>query len=296
MDRDDRERELIPVEHIPISERIPPIAGSLPKSQALLIFFALVSSILFALLLGWLFEFLSLRGVVNVFVSRLMLLGAWGTGVLIVCLWSWGTNIKAKIPTAIAGSVLLAALLLVLDAWAPKIPTPIPGPLEDPVVHIEPEHDIVWSTHPGQHLGIFTAQFHNTGVPVDVTEIDLKYFLAQKSGGIIIKRLPAVTDPHKGPVQHDTSLPIAIDFNPYMDDIAEVSANFRYGPSLPGVYITARYRRHSDGKDYEISKAYGLLWVPYGDTKKPKGVALFTEGTNMGIPSAAISNATTHTY
>ena len=136
---DDQERKLIPVEHAPISEQHF-IAGSLPESQALLILFALVSSNLFALLLGWLFEFLSLRGVVNVAASRLMLLGAWGTGVLIVCLWAWGTNIKAKIPTTFAGALLLAAMLWGLDAWAPKPVAanakpdvaPAPGPKEPP--------------------------------------------------------------------------------------------------------------------------------------------------------------------
>ena len=44
--------------------------GSLPKSQWLLILFALVSSNLFALLLGWPFEFLSLQGVMNVAASQ----------------------------------------------------------------------------------------------------------------------------------------------------------------------------------------------------------------------------------
>ena len=130
MDKDDQERGLFPVEHVPVSEQAHPIPGPLPKSQGMLILFALVSSNLFALLLGWLFEFLSLRGVVNVAASRLMLFGAWATGALIVCLWAWGTNIKAKIPTAVAGSILLAALLWGLDAWAPKPSMPVPSSRE----------------------------------------------------------------------------------------------------------------------------------------------------------------------
>lgn len=175
---------------------------------------------------------------------------------------------------------IVACLALAGGAsWIHRKIVPIPGPPEEPIVHIEPERDIVWSTLPGQRLGMFTLQLHNTGVPIDITEVRLKYFLAQKSSGVIIKRLPDLIDSHKGLLEHDTSSSISIDLNPYMDEIAELSA--KEGSSLAGVYIVCTFRRHSDGKDFSLSKPYGLFWVPYGDTKKPKGVALFTEGTNM---------------
>lgn len=169
-------------------------------------------------------------------------------------------------------------------------PSPLPGLIEEPVVHIEPERGILWSTNPGQKLGMFTVQLHNTGVPVDISKINLKYFIAQKSSGVIIKRLPDLTDPHKGLLEHDTGFPLSIDFNPYMDEIAEVSANLKEGPSLAGVYVATTYRRHSDGKDFSLSKSYGLLWVSYGDAQKPKGVALYTEGTHMD-DAAPIQNS-----
>jgi len=169
MDKDDQEKELIPVESVP--ERSYSITESLPKSQVLLILFALVSSNLFALLLGWLFEFLSLRGVLNIAASRFMLLGAWGTGVLIVCLWAWGTTIKAKIPTAIAGSVILAALLWGLDAWTPK-----PPPAQAAIT-VDPAHLAFDTTLPKETYSLFVHE--NAGM--EAYSVQIKMTLSQRS-------------------------------------------------------------------------------------------------------------------
>ncbi len=233
--------------------------------------------------LSFLSEFDQTRNIVSLWYSRVWL--SLLCVVIFLAFWLVSGQLLVKHRWAISLSAIAAVLAFVMiDKWAPK-PTPAPVAPEDPIVHIEPERDILWSTHPGQKLEIFTVQFHNTGVPVDVTEIDLKYFIAQKSSGVIIKRLPDVTEQHKGLLQRDGSFPVSIDFNPYTDEISEISSNFKDGPSLAGVYIVASYRRHSDGKDFELSKAYGLFWVPYGDAKKPKGVAIFTVGTNMDEPA-----------
>ncbi len=256
-----------------------------PKNQAWFILFALICSNLFALFIGFVFEFLSLRGVVDVSASRFVLVGAWACGVVIICAFAWGRGIRAKIPTVGGGALLLAILLWGLDAWAPKL-LPVSNTPEEPVIHVEPEGGIVWST--GQTLGVFTIHLHNTGGPVNVQEIEKEYFLAQRSTSIILKRLPSLVDDHKGLLPHEANFPLVINFNPYMDDINEVSANFKEGPSLPGVYIVARLRRQSDGKDFEVHKAYGLLVVPYyGQSPKPHGVALYSEGTNMDTPLGA---------
>jgi hypothetical protein len=147
------------------------------------------------------------------------------------------------------------------------------GRVEDPVLHIEPEREIIWSTQPGQTVGVYTVSLHNTGVAVDVLEISKKYFLAQRGKNLLIKRLPEVTDSHKGLLEHTKSFPILIDFREYLSDIKEVTANFTEGPSRAGVYIVARCRRHIDGKDFTISQAYGLFNF--------QAVAIFTEGTSM---------------
>jgi len=151
---------------------------------------------------------------------------------------------------------------------------------EVPVVHIEPEHKIVWSTGPGQTIGVYIVHIRNTGVAVDVVEIEKKYFLAQRSTGVIMKRLPNIKDSSGGLLEHGKGLAVSIDFNPYMEDIKEVKINFREGPSLPGVYVIAKYRRHSDGRNFQIARAYGLFAVDWADGEL-RGPALFTEGTNM---------------
>jgi hypothetical protein len=117
---DNREKQLIPVPS-QLPQTPPPTIGPPPRNnQWLLILFALLTSNLLALLLGFLFEFASLRNIVDVAASRIMLVGAWAIGVFIVCLIAWRTSIRPKVATAISGSLLLGVLLWGLDAWAPK--------------------------------------------------------------------------------------------------------------------------------------------------------------------------------
>jgi hypothetical protein len=153
--------------------------------------------------------------------------------------------------------------------------------LNTPVVHIEPEGEIVWSTLPGQKLGVFTVQLHNTGTAVDVMEVRKKYFLAQHgNSGVVIKRLPEQTDDHKGLLDKGKSFPLSLDFNPFVDDIAEVTTNFKEGPSRAGVQIIAKFRRHSDGKNFDLSQAYGCFTFNGPDGKLRAG-AIVTVQTTM---------------
>jgi hypothetical protein len=109
---------------------LPPVDPPPPKNQAWLIFYALICSNLFALFVGWIFEFLSLRGVVDVNASRIALFGAWVSGAIIIAAFVWGKGITAKMPTMGGGLVLLAILLWLLDLWAPKpIPVTTPRPI-----------------------------------------------------------------------------------------------------------------------------------------------------------------------
>jgi len=152
------------------------------------------------------------------------------------------------------------------------------NPLQDPVLHFEPERDVVWSTRAdlGQKIGIFDISLHNTGLEdVDVMELSKKYFLAQRGKEIIIKNIRDVTENSKLFIKSKNRLPIHLDFNPYLDTIREVAGNFTEGPSRAGVYIVARCRRHADGKDFTFSKAYGIFNF--------QGPALFTEGSTMDV-------------
>ncbi len=124
---DPEERLPTPVESPQSLQALSPVQRLRGSNQGWLIFFALLSSNMFALLVGWIFEFLSLRGVVNLGASRIALAGAWVSGVVIVAVWVWGKGISAKWPTLIGSSVLLAGLLWGLDMWAPK-PPPTPTP------------------------------------------------------------------------------------------------------------------------------------------------------------------------
>jgi hypothetical protein len=108
---------------------MPPVQPSRPASQLGLILFALVCSNIFALFVTLVFEFLSLRGVVDVSASRFVLVAAWGSGVIIICAFAWGKGIRAKWRTVCGGSLLLAGLLLGLDFWAPK-----------PEIIVDPSH------------------------------------------------------------------------------------------------------------------------------------------------------------
>jgi hypothetical protein len=158
---------------------------------------------------------------------------------------------------------------------------------ENVVLHIEPENGIIWSTKPGQTVGMFNVELLNTGTAVDVLEITKRYFLAQRGLEVLIKRLPQITDPQNGLLAHAGSWTLSIDFRPYMSDIKEVSDNFKAGPSRAGVYIVCRCRRHVDGENFVASQAYGLFAYE-GPDKELHGAAIFTEGSTMDTVPAQI--------
>jgi hypothetical protein len=118
---EDQQRDIVPAEQtveVPLPQ---------PKSQVLLIVFALITSNLFALVVTFLFEFLSLRGIVHLMASRIVLGLAWASGAIVVGLWVWGTGIKAKRRTFATGLLILLFLCVALDQWAPK-PDPNTAP------------------------------------------------------------------------------------------------------------------------------------------------------------------------
>ncbi len=168
---------------------------------------------------------------------------------------------------------LVSAPPISLNAIPPSKPEIV---LHDPVLHIEPENKIVWSTRSdvGRIKGLYTIILHNSGLEdADVMELSQKYFLAQRGTGIIVKSIGNVVRNQPMRLKRKSKLPIHLDFNPYLDTFKEVAANFTEGPSRAGVFILAKVRRHADGKDYTFSRPYGLFNFD--------GVAIFTEGTSM---------------
>jgi len=162
-----------------------------------------------------------------------------------------------------------------LTIVAPPTPAP-PAALLDPIVHIEPENKIVFSTRSdlGQTKGIYNITLNNTGLEdVDVTELLQRFFLAEKGQTIILKRVHDVVSNRQTILKSKGKLPVRLDFNPYLETFKEVAANFAGGPSRAGVYIIAKCRRLADGKDYTFTRSYGLFNFD--------AVAIFTEGTSM---------------
>jgi len=94
--------------------------ADLRQRQGVLIAFALASSNLFGLFLAGLYEFLSLRGVVNVPASRIVLLIVLIVGCVLAGLVVWSLNVHAKKRTVGSCAIMLAFLLYGLDSWAPK--------------------------------------------------------------------------------------------------------------------------------------------------------------------------------
>jgi hypothetical protein len=191
------------------------------------------------------------------------------------------TSLKSAILLVFITTVLIGVLALISFKWVEsnyhesKSHPAAAVPLQEPVIHIEPESEIVFSTRSdlGQTKGVYTITLHNTGIEdIEVSELSQKYFLAQRSETIIIKRVDEIANRRPMLVASKGQLSIHLDFNPYLETFKEVAANFA-GPSRAGVYIVVKCRRFADGKNYTFTRSYGLFNFD--------GVAIFTEGTAM---------------
>lgn len=111
---------------------------------------ALLGSNIFGLFIGGIYEYLSLRGVVSMKLAWLVLIFAWGVGVIGIVLseWIWGQEIRHKVRWGIVGSVVLAALLLAIHVSVNSIlihnkveakAHPISLPQSQPTVTPKPE-------------------------------------------------------------------------------------------------------------------------------------------------------------
>lgn len=116
----------------PQTEILPPESRALSVSTmppvARRFVIGLSASALLTLLLWVVNEFTSIRGIVSVVGSRIILVFGWIILVVLGGVLAWGTNWpKKKTVAIIVWSLLWAAILLAIDYWAPR-PTPAPKP------------------------------------------------------------------------------------------------------------------------------------------------------------------------
>src|SRR5258708_6160298 len=89
-----------------------------PQKQTGLILATVLGSNLFALFIGGIYEFLSLRGVVNVAASRIVLLGVWVIGVVLAVVLVRFAGIRARFATILGSAIVLLVALGLLDIWS----------------------------------------------------------------------------------------------------------------------------------------------------------------------------------
>jgi len=89
-------------------------------SQVRPVVFTVLGTGIFGFILWGISEFLSLRGVVNLAASRIILLLIWLASTLGACAVVAHTKIRRKVLAIVLSSVVLAFALLALDTWAPK--------------------------------------------------------------------------------------------------------------------------------------------------------------------------------
>src|SRR5947207_10249121 len=90
------------------------------SAQVRPVVFTILGTGIFGFILWGISEFLSLRGVVNLAASRIILFLIWLASTLGSCAVVARTTIRRKILAIALSSVILACSLLALDTWAPK--------------------------------------------------------------------------------------------------------------------------------------------------------------------------------
>jgi hypothetical protein len=91
--------------------------------------------------------------------------------------------------------------------------------------------------------------------------IEESYFVAEKSSSDVLFKNLGGTAPsyaHVPAMKVNEQFPFVVDFRSYGKIAKELMLNFD-GPSLFGVKIFVRYRRHGDGKPFTFSKGYAAV-------------------------------------
>jgi hypothetical protein len=101
-------------------------ANPTPISPTKLVVFTIVGTGIFGFILWAFSEFLSLRGVLSLTLSRIILGSIWVTGTLgaLIVVARVTTTRRVKLFAIVLSSIVLACSLLALDAWAPTVAKP----------------------------------------------------------------------------------------------------------------------------------------------------------------------------
>ncbi len=116
--------ELVPSPPEPTPKR-----GSDSERRGRFLFVTLLSSNLFALFVGGLYEYLALRGVVNMAASRVVLIGVWLIGILIASIIIWASSAYRKRLTFAVSAIFLGLALWSLDAYVSRLIARKPQPV-----------------------------------------------------------------------------------------------------------------------------------------------------------------------
>lgn len=107
---------------------------------------AIISSNVFGLFVGCLWEYLSLRGVVSTSLSWVVLVFAWVIGVVAIVTseWLFGKGIKHKFLWGACGCIVLAALLIGFHTAVSRFaqPLPIRAPVSSAIPPPQPQVDV----------------------------------------------------------------------------------------------------------------------------------------------------------
>ena len=96
---------------------------------------------------------------------------------------------------------------------------------------------------------------------IDHVSIEETYFVAEKSlSDLLFENLGGLPPHYEHPARLKAGevFEFGVDFRPFSKIAKEIMLNFN-GPSLFGVRITAKYRRHFDGKAFTFSKGYAAI-------------------------------------
>jgi hypothetical protein len=179
--------------------------------------------------------------------------------------------------------------------------------LDDPVLHLDPESALLWSTGTKEKMGLFALTLANTGLmDTDTINATEDFFVVQcaPSSKVIIRSLgeKSIAIPQLGSKQ---KAPLSVDFGAY-EEISRQLMMDNDGPSLLGVYIRVSYRRKADGRNFTLTSAFAALnpkapgIYPAGskwDKSSGPGVVgvtsdghnWFTDSINAGISTTALN-------
>lgn len=131
----------------------------------------------------------------------------------------------------------------------------------DPVIHIEPEDSLTWSSTPGHVTGLYQLTISSTSHDIDHVEVQNKFFVAERSeSDLVFKDLGGAPQEssHPGVLKRGDHFVFWADFRPYAELAKRLMIEFN-GPSLFGVKVLVHYRRSADGKPYTFWKGYAAI-------------------------------------